>query len=71
MKKVTVRLIDGMGVIIQDKYIWEDIIFNQLNDNNDFIRINNNIFAKNAINNILIEDIEEEVEKDVTTCEQA
>ena len=71
MRQIVVRLIDNKRVIIRPEYIFEDTIFNRLNDNNDFIQIDNNMFAKTAINHIYIEDVEEEVEKDVTTCEQA
>lgn len=74
MRQIVVRLIDSKRVIIRPEYIFEDIIFNRLNDNNDFIQIDNNMFAKSAINHIYIEDVEdveEEVEKDVITSEQA
>lgn len=69
MRQVIVRLIDGKTVLIKPEYIFEDLIFNQLNNRDDFIKIENNMFAKNAINHICIEDVEEEVEKDVATCE--
>ncbi len=71
MKKIIVRLIDDTNVIVNDEYVWIDRVFNDLNDNNDFIRIEDNLFSKGEIKHIHVEDVEEEVEKDVTTCEQA
>lgn len=71
MKKLIIKLIDDTSVAINNDYLWIDRVFNDLNDNNDFIRIENNLFSKNEIKHIYVEDVEEEVEKDVTTCEQA
>ena len=71
MKKLIIKLIDDTSVAVNNNYIWIDRVFNDLNDNNDFIRIENNLFSKNEIKHIYVEDVEEEVEKDVTTCEQA
>ena len=71
MKKLIIKLIDDTSVTVNNDYIWIDRVFNDLNDNNDFIRIENNLFSKNEIKHIYVEDVEEEVEKDVTTCEQA
>ena len=71
MKKLIIKLIDDTSVTVNNDYIWIDRVFNDLNENNDFIRIENNLFSKNEIKHIYVEDVEEEVEKDVTTCEQA
>ena len=69
MKKLIIKLIDDTSVAVNNNYICIDSVFNDLNDNNDFIKIDNNLFSKNEIKHIYVEDVEEEVEKDVTTCE--
>ena len=69
MKKLIIKLIDDTSVAVNNNYICIDSVFNDLNDNNDFIKIDNNLFSKNEIKHIYVEDVEEELEKDVTTCE--
>lgn len=57
MKELVIELINDTNVSINDDYFFLDDILNKLNNNDDFIQIRNNIFAKNEIRKISVRDI--------------
>lgn len=57
MKELVIELINDINVSINDDYFFLDDILNKLNNNDDFIQIRNNIFAKNEIRKISVRDI--------------
>ena len=44
-----IKLVDGSIVKFEKGYIWMDEIYKELNNNSDFIKIDDYIFAKEEI----------------------
>ena len=44
-----IKLVDGSIVKFEKEYIWMDEIYKELNNNSDFIKIDDYIFAKEEI----------------------
>ena len=61
MRKIIFELLNDKRILIEDDFAWIDNIADQLNNNNDFIRINNYIFNKSEIRSVEIKDIPQQV----------
>lgn len=59
MKTIVVELINDSKIVIEKEYVWSDTIFKNLNDKEDFIKIDNYIIAKTEIRKIEINERED------------
>ena len=63
MKELIIELINDTKISVVKDYYWLDNLLKELNAREDFIQIENHIFAKSEIRKIELRELPEKVEE--------